>query len=84
MMEPVVERVLKKDTQVKVPLPSEIYLNISEEDADNSTELMPEECTSSSHDKKQLPVNVFNAQFDLMKVSRPITLSLSNHVDGYK
>ncbi len=36
MMEPVVERVLKKDTQVKVPLPSEIYLNISEEDADNS------------------------------------------------
>ncbi len=29
---------------------SEIYLNILEEDADNSTELMLEECTSSSHD----------------------------------
>ncbi len=29
-----------------------MYLNILEEDADNSTELMPEESTSSSHDKK--------------------------------
>ncbi len=28
-----------------------MYLNILEEDADNSTELMPEESTSSSHDK---------------------------------
>ncbi len=45
---------------------------------------MPEECTSSSHDKKQLEVKVFLAEFDLMKVTRPITLSLSlsNHVDG--
>ncbi len=61
-----------------------MYLNILEEDADNSTELMPEECASSSHDKKQLAVKVFYAQFDLMKVTRPITLSLSNHVDGLK
>ncbi len=45
-------------------------------------ELMPEECTSSCHDKKQLTVKVFYAQFDLMKVTRPITLSRSNHVDG--
>ncbi len=59
-----------------------MYLNILEEDADNSTELMPEECTSSSHKKKLLAVKVFYAQFDLMKVTRPITLSLSNHVDG--
>ncbi len=59
-----------------------MYLNILEEDADNSTELMPEECTSSSHDIKQLAVKVFYAQFDLMKVTRLITLSLSNHVDG--
>ncbi len=36
-----------------------MYLNILEEDADNATELMPEECTSSSHDKKQLAVKVF-------------------------
>ncbi len=34
---------------------SEIYLNILEEDA---TELMLEECTSSSHDKLQLAVKV--------------------------
>ncbi len=62
---------------------SYIYLNILEEDADNSTELMPEECTSSSHDKKQLVFKFFFL-FDLMKVTRPITLSLSlsNHVDG--
>ncbi len=59
-----------------------MYLNKLEEDADNSTELMPEECTSSSHDKKHLAVKVFYAQLDLMKVTRPITLSLSNHVDG--
>jgi len=45
---------------------------------------MPEEWTSSSHDKKQLAVKVFYAQFDLMKVTRPIALSLSNRVDGYK
>ncbi len=62
---------------------SEMYFNTLEEDH-NSTELMPEECTSSSHDKRQLVVKVFYAQFDLMKVTRPITLSLSNHVDGYK
>ncbi len=43
---------------------------------------MPEECTSSSYDKQQLVVKVFYAQFDLMEVTRPITLSLSNHVDG--
>ncbi len=61
-----------------------MYLNTLEKDADNSTELMPEECTSGSHDKQQLAVKVFYAQFDLMKVMRPITLSLSNHVDGYK
>ncbi len=36
-----------------------MYLHILEEDADNSTELMPEECTYSSHDKKQLAVKVF-------------------------
>ncbi len=48
---------------------------ILEEDADNLTELMPEECTSS-HDKKQLAFKVFYAQFDLMKVTIPITLSL--------
>ncbi len=59
-----------------------MYLLIVEEDADNSTELMPEESTSSCHDKQQLAVKVFYAQFDLMKVTRPITLSLSNHVDG--
>ncbi len=59
-----------------------MYLNTLEEDADNSTELMPEESTSGSHDKQQLEVKVFYAQFDLMKVTRPITLSLSNHVDG--
>ncbi len=54
-----------------------MYLHILEEDADNSTELMPEECTSSSHDKLQLKSGqVFYAQFDLMKVTRPITLSL--------
>ncbi len=41
-----------------------MYLHILEEGADNSTELMPEECTSSSHDKKQLAVNVFYAWFD--------------------
>ncbi len=35
---------------------------------------MPEECTSSSHDKQQLVVQIFYAQFDLMKVTRPITL----------
>ncbi len=35
-----------------------MYLNILEEDADNSTELMPEECTPSSHDKQQLTVKV--------------------------
>ncbi len=58
---------------------SEIYLNILEEDA---TELMLEECTSSSHDKLQLAVKVFYAQFDLTKVKRPITISLSNHADG--
>ncbi len=40
---------------------SKIYLNILEEDA---TELMLEECTSSSHDKLQLAVKVFYAQFD--------------------
>ncbi len=45
---------------------------------------MPEEGTSSSHDKKQLVVKVFYAQFDLIKVKRQITLSLSSHVDGYK
>ncbi len=47
---------------------------------------MPEECISSSHDTQQLAVKVFYAQFDLMKVTRPInlSLSLSNHVDGYK
>ncbi len=55
---------------------SEIYLNILEEDTDNLTELMPEECTSSRHDEKQLAIKVFNAQFDLMKVTSPITLSL--------
>ncbi len=59
-----------------------MYLHILEEDADNLTELMPEECTSSSHDKKQVACKVFYAQFDLMKVTRPISLSLSNHVDG--
>ncbi len=59
-----------------------ILTNILEEEADNSTELMPEECTSSSHDKQQLAVKVFYAQFDLMKVTRPITLSLSNQVDA--
>ncbi len=48
---------------------SEIYLNILEEDA---TELMLEECTSSSHDKLQLAVKVFYAQFDLTKVKVPI------------
>ncbi len=58
---------------------SEIYLNILEEDA---TELMLEECTSSSHDKLQLAVKVFYAQFDLKKATRPITITLSNHVDG--
>ncbi len=56
-----------------------MYLHILEEDA---TELMPEECTSCSHDIQQLAGKVFYAQFDLMKVTRPITLSLSNHVDG--
>ncbi len=61
-----------------------MYLYILEEDADNSTELMPEECTSSCHDKKQLTVKVFYAQFDLMKVTRPITLSRFNHVDWKK
>ncbi len=61
-----------------------MYLSILEEDADNSTEVMPDECTSGSHDKQQLAVNVFYAQFDLMKVTRPITLSLSNHIDGQK
>ncbi len=59
-----------------------MYLNILEEDADNSTELMPAECTYSSHDKKQLAVKVFYAHFDLMKVTRPITLSVSIHFDG--
>ncbi len=49
-----------------------IFTNILEEDADNSTELMPEVCTSSSHDKQQLAVKVFYAQFDFMKVTRPI------------
>ncbi len=44
---------------------------------------MPEEYTSSSHDKLQLAVKGVYAQFDLMKVTRPkITLSLSNHIDG--
>ncbi len=43
---------------------------------------MLEEGTSSSHDKKQLAVKVFYAQFDFMKVMIPITLSLSNHADG--
>ncbi len=51
-----------------------MYLHILEEDTNNSTELMPEECTSSSHDKKQFAVKVFCAQFDFMKVPRPITL----------
>ncbi len=55
---------------------SETYINILEEDADNSTELIPEECTSSRYYKKQLVVKVFYAQFDLMKVTRLITLSL--------
>ncbi len=45
---------------------------------------MLEECTSSSHGKEQLVVKVSYAQFDLTKVTRPITLSLSNHVDGQK
>ncbi len=45
-----------------------MYLNILKEDADNSTELMPEECTSSRIDKKQLAVKVFYAQFDLIKM----------------
>ncbi len=44
-----------------------MYLNILEGDADNSTELMPEECTSSSRDEKQLAIKVFNAQLDLIK-----------------
>ncbi len=57
-----------------IPNVAKIDLNILEEDVDNSTELMPEECTSSSHDKKQLAAKVFYAQFDLMKVTRPITL----------
>ncbi len=57
----------------------EIDLNILlEEDADNSIELMLEECASSSHDKKQLAVKVFYAQFDLMKVTRSITLSIQS------
>ncbi len=56
-----------------------MYLHILEEDA---TELMPEECTSCRRDQKQLAAKVFYAQFDLMKVTRPISLSLSNHVDG--
>ncbi len=43
---------------------------------------MLEERTSSSHDKLQLAVKVFYAQFDLTKVTRPIIIFLSNHVDG--
>ncbi len=60
-----------------------MYLNTLEEDADNSTELMPEECTSGSHDKQQLAVKVFYAQFDESHET-DYSLSLSNHVDGYK
>ncbi len=58
-----------------------MYLNILEEEA---TELMLEECTFNSHDKLQLAVKVFYAQFGLTKVTRPLTISLSNHINGYK
>ncbi len=59
-----------------------MYLHILEEDADNSTELMPEECTYSSHDKKQLAVKVFYKHILIWWKSRDRLLSLSNHVDG--